>query len=193
MKSILVRSVSSIVVGGLLVAFPNQAAVWLIVVIGCLFFGPGVYSMITYWTMRNAEGYRPVFPVVGLGSAILGLWMIFNPSFFARSIMLALGGLLIVAAISQFASVIRARKVAPTPIVFYAIPILLFLAGAYVITNLDEAVAFPFYVVGASMVVYGLVEMVHYFWLQKHLKELDRLNNIEDAEVISEEKDSLPR
>lgn len=189
MKSILVRSISSIIVGGLLVAFHNQAAVWLIVLIGCLFLGPGIYSMITFWTLRNTEGYRPVFPIVGLGSVILGLWMIFNPSFFARSIMFALGGLLVVAAIGQLAAVIRARKVAPAPFLFYAIPVFLLLAGIFVITNLDEAVALPFYIVGISMVVYGIVEMIHYFWLQKQLKDLERLNNIEDAEIVSEEKD----
>lgn len=189
MKSILVRSISSIIVGGLLVAFPNQAAIWLIILIGCLFLGPGIYSMITFWTLRNTEGYRPVFPIVGLGSVILGLWMVFNPDFFARSIMLALGGLLVVAAVGQLASVFRARRVAPTPIFFYAFPLFLLVAGAYVVTNLDMAVALPFYIVGVSMMFYGVVEMVHYFWLQKHLKEFERLNDIEDAEILSEEKD----
>lgn len=189
MKSILVRSIASIIVGGLLVAFPNQAAIWLIMLIGCLFLGPGIYSMITFWTLRKTEGYRPVFPIVGLGSVILGLWMVFDPSFFARSIMLALGGLLIVAAIGQLASVVRSRSVAPAPLFFYAFPVFLLIAGAYVVTNLDMAVALPFYIVGVSMIVYGVVEMVHYFWLQKHLREFEQLNNIEDAEILSEEKD----
>ncbi|MCF0160018.1 MAG: DUF308 domain-containing protein [Bacteroidaceae bacterium] len=188
MKSILVRALSSFLVGGLLIAFPNQAAVWLIMVIGCLFLGPGMYSIITYWTLRNAEGFRPIFPIVGLGSVILGLWMILSPAFFARSIMLALGALLVVAAIGQMVSVIRSRKVAPAPLFFYAVPVLLLLAGVYVLVNLDAAMAIPFYVVGVSMIVYGLVEMVHYFWLQKHLRALRSLNEVEDAVIISEDK-----
>lgn len=192
MKSILVRSISSILVGGLLVAFPNQAAVWLIILIGCLFLGPGIYSMITFWMMRNSEGFRPVFPIVGLGSVILGLWMVFDPGFFARSIMLALGGLLFVAGLGQLISVLRVRKVAPAPVFFYIFPVMLLIVGAYVLNNLNAAVAFPFYLVGCSMMLYGIVEMIHYFWLNRRLKEFEKLNNIEDAEILSEEKDDQP-
>lgn len=191
MKSILVRSLSTILVGGLLVAFPQEAAVWLIRLIGVLFLAPGIYSLLAYWMLNKQGEYKPLFPLVGLGSAILGMWMVFMPDFFVETIMLALSVVLMVASAWQLASAWKSRQVAQVPLAFYVLPALLFAAALFVLCYPGLAAAVPFYIIGVSMMVYGVLEAIGYFWLQQKLKLQKGLHVMEepvDAEIISEEK-----
>lgn len=187
MKSVVVRSLGSMVVGGLLVAFPSQMTVWLVMLIGFLFFIPGIYSIVVYGLMyRKAVESRPLFPVVGVGSALLGLWMILEPSFFIVMSVTALGILLIIAALNLIFRNIRSRKMVQIPLAFYLLPILLVLAGGYVLLNPIESASLPFYVLGVAMFIYGGVELWHVLWIRSRMKKVSGLENVEivEAEIV---------
>lgn len=197
-KSILVRSIASILIGGFLVLKPEDVSSIIIFVIGCLFLGPGIYSLVTYWQQqkKQEEGFKPTFPLVGLGSTLLGLFMVLLPGVVKTFIMYPLGALLILASLNQMAAVINSRKVAPLPFLFYAMPVALFLAGLFVLVKPMDSLSLPIIIVGIAMVVYGVVELTHYYWLQARIKELNLDNpnstaiqkinkdDIEDAEIV---------
>ena len=67
MKSSILRAIASIIVGGLILAYPEKVTVWLVIVVGCLFLIPGVYSIVTYWTMRKQDDLHIGLPIAGVG------------------------------------------------------------------------------------------------------------------------------
>ena len=87
-----IRAIIAIVVGLLLIKYREETVTWITIIIGVLFFISGLISCIVYLVNRNAkpkavvdvEGRpisidKPTFPVVGIGSLVLGspqLWFI---------------------------------------------------------------------------------------------------------------------
>ena len=53
---------------------------------------------------------KPTFPIVGVGSAILGLLLALTPNVFATALMYIIGGILILGAINQFMNLLSARS-----------------------------------------------------------------------------------
>ena len=88
--SSLFRAVCAIIIGVLLIQYREQTVTWITIAIGVLFFLSGAISLISYFSAkRTAEkmqgqmlsdangkqiiGIKPNFPIVGLGSLILGM------------------------------------------------------------------------------------------------------------------------
>ena len=68
----IVRCICAILVGVLLVAWSDAAAIYLVIAVGAMFLIPGLYAIINYlWKGRTQN--MP-FPLVSIGSGILGLW-----------------------------------------------------------------------------------------------------------------------
>lgn len=180
MKSILVRAIASIIIGGLLVAYPEKVTDWLVIVVGCLFLIPGVYSVVSYWTVRKEEGLHVGIPIAGMGSALLGIWMIVDSSFFIKAFMVAVAVLLAVVAINRIVGNVRARAFqVHVPFTFYLFPVLLIVASAYVLSNPLEVAGVPFYIMGIAMIVYGIIELWNTLWLNSKIKVLEQSNTVE--------------
>lgn len=101
MKSLnyaLVSSLCALVIGILLVTWPDVAVSYLVITIGVLFLIPGLVGLFSYLALLNkskADAPRPVFPIVALGSTLFGVWLIIMPSFFVGVLMYVLGILLV--------------------------------------------------------------------------------------------------
>ena len=66
-----VSSLCALIMGILLVVWPEAAVIYLVITVGVLFLLPGLYGILAYFSSRGN-----VFPVVALGSALLGIWLI---------------------------------------------------------------------------------------------------------------------
>ena len=75
------RAVCALVIGLVLVMFPNQAGDYFVITIGVIFLVPSLISIIGYYA-QNAE-VRRRFPIEGIGSLLFGLWLVIMPGFFA--------------------------------------------------------------------------------------------------------------
>jgi uncharacterized membrane protein HdeD (DUF308 family) len=85
LQSSLFRALSALVIGCLLIKYPDNTVNWITIAIGVLFLLSGIVSLLTYWnalrhvgeyTIYDAQGRivagtKPVFPFVGIGSIIL--------------------------------------------------------------------------------------------------------------------------
>ena len=107
------RAVCAIIVGVLLIQYREQTVTWITIAIGVLFFLSGVISLASYWAAkRNAEkmqgqilsdsngkpimGMMPKFPLLSVGSLILGLLLALMPSAIASAPLFIIGwGMLI--------------------------------------------------------------------------------------------------
>ena len=99
LQSSVFRAICAIAVGIMLIKYPDNTVTWITIAIGVLFLLSGIISMVAYYhalknaseyTITDAEGnvvsgQKPTFPIVGVGSAILGLILALTPTVLARS------------------------------------------------------------------------------------------------------------
>lgn len=189
MKSVnntLVSLICALIIGTLLVVWPGVAVNYLVITIGVLFLLPGLLGLFTYLAAlnkRKTEAPRPIFPIVALGSTLLGIWLIIMPSFFVGVLMYILGVLLVLGGISQLASLISARSFMPVPFGVYIVPVLVLAAGITVLFNPFETAEIPFIVLGVSSIVYALMDLFRLLHFRR------KKNEIEDVVPIEEIKE----
>lgn len=196
MNYVLMRSISALVIGVLLVAWPEAAILYLVITLGALFMVPGLFSVFG-WLFRSREtGFG--FPLAGLGSLLFGLWLMVMPAFFVGILMYVLGALLVLAGMNQVANLSAARRWTRVPLGYYVVPVLVLLAGLVVLFNPFTAATVPFVVLGVSSMVYGVSDLVSALrFRERHErgKGTEREipvtddSNIEDVEPIEEIKD----
>ena len=115
LQSSIFRAICAIAIGIMLIKYPDNTVNWITVAIGILFLLSGVISMVVYYnaTKHVAEykimdengqviaGDKPAFPLVGLGSIILGLMLALTPTVFITALMYIIGAILVLGAINQ--------------------------------------------------------------------------------------------
>ena len=173
--SSLLRAASAIAVGALLVKYREQTVEWITIAIGVLFFVSGVFSCVTYFVAcgksSDLEVYdtdgkrltspRPVFPIVGLGSLVLGLILAVMPTVFVIYLVYVLAAILILGAVSQFFNLIVVSRIARIGFYFWIMPALTLLIGLVAIISPSSIATAPLFVIGWTMMVYGVVEVLN--------------------------------
>ena len=192
------RAVCAIIVGVLLIQYREQTVTWITVAIGVLFFLSGVISLASYWAAkRNAEkmqgqilsdsngkpimGMMPKFPLVSVGSLILGLLLALMPQVFIAWLMFILAFILILGALTQFVNLASAAKMGRVGILFWLFP--------------SAIASAPLLIIGWGMLIYGVVELLNAFkisnnkriWL-KNQQKLDSKESYVDVEEVKNEE-----
>jgi uncharacterized membrane protein HdeD (DUF308 family) len=157
-----ISTLCSLVIGILLVVWPDAAVIYLVIAIGALFLLPGLLGLVSYLrTRRRAENvYGSTFPVLALGSTLLGLWLIITPGLFINILMYILGLLLVLGGVYQLVEFISMHRMKEhVPIVLYGISVLVLLTGILILLNPFEAATIPFRILGIAAIVYALIDL----------------------------------
>ena len=164
----ILRGVLAIILGVVLVMWPEAASIYMIMVIGACFLLPGIYSIVGYF-LRNKENEvtSPMFPLDGLGSLLLGAWLLIMPHFFVNILMYLLGAVLVLAGIQQIATLIRARKWSIVPYGFYVLPSLILLVGILILVYPMDVMANTLTVFGVATLFYGVNELINWYKFRK--------------------------
>ena len=206
------RAVCAIIVGVLLIQYREQTVTWITIAIGVLFFLSGVISLASYWAAkRNAEkmqgqilsdsngkpimGMLPKFPLVSVGSLILGLLLALMPQVFIAWLMFILAFILILGAQTQFVNLASAAKMGRVGILFWLFPSALLLLGLLAIIKPSAIASAPLLIIGWGMLIYGVVELLNAFkisnnkriWL-KNQQKLDSKESYVDVEEVKNEE-----
>ena len=206
------RAVCAIIVGVLLIQYREQTVTWITIAIGVLFFLSGVISLASYWAAkRNAEkmqgqilsdsngkpimGMMPKFPLVSVGSLILGLLLALMPQVFIAWLMFILAFILILGALTQFVNLASAAKMGSVGILFWLFPSVLLLLGLLTIIKPSAIASAPLLIIGWGMLIYGVVELLNAFkisnnkriWL-KNQQKLDSKETYVDVEEVKNEE-----
>ena len=181
----IIRCICALVIGVLLVAWPEAAILYLVITIGVLFLVPGLFSVFGYLIRGKQDGSS--FPIAGLGSPLFGLWLMIMPAFFVGILMYVLGAVLVLAGISQIVNLSAARSWTVVPGGFFVIPVLVLIAGIVVLFNPFTAAAVPFIILGVSSIVYGLSDLINIIRFRQ--KKEPGMPEIEDITPIEEIKD----
>ena len=187
------RAICSIIIGVLLLRYPDNTVTWITLAIGIMFLLSGVFSTLAYLNARkNSSDYvitdidgrviskgKPTFPLVGVGSVILGVMLVTSPSVFVEILMYIMGGILILGALNQFMSLYNARRWGKMAWGFWVAPSLILLAGLYVMFQPMEAASMPMVVIGWCCLLYGESEVVNATKINLKKKGIDKADIVE--------------
>ena len=207
------RAVCAIIVGVLLIQYREQTVTWITIAIGVLFFLSGVISLASYWAAkRNAEkmqgqllsdsngkpimGMIPKFPLVSVGSLILGLLLALMPQVFIAWLMFILAFILFLGALTQFANLASAAKMGRVGILFWLFPSALLLLGLLAIIKPSAIASAPLFIIGWGMLIYGVVELLNAFkvsnnkriWLKNQQQKQNSKEIYVDVEEVKNEE-----
>lgn len=186
LQSSVFRAICAIAVGAMLIKNPDSTVKGITIAIGILFLVSGVISCVAYFNARlhSAEnevydadgkllvGGRPMFPIVGLGSVILGFVLALMPGAFVTSLMYVLGGIILLGALNQFMVLIQARKFATLPLWFWVCPTLVLLTGLFVMIKPMESASLPLLIIGWCLLFYGVTECINAFKIHQYRKKI---------------------
>ena len=184
----LMRAVCALVIGMILVMFPDQASNYFVITIGVIFLVPSLISIIAYLT--NGKKKQQRFPIEGIGSLLFGLWLIIMPHFFSNLLTIILGFILLMGGIQQLASVSTLRALVKVSYRYYVVPTLILIAGLVALFNPTGVQRTAFIIIGISCMVYAFSEFFNWFIFTRlqqksTLTEQRKVNiDIEDAEII---------
>lgn len=154
-----IRGICAVLVGLLLVVWSETAILYLVIAVGALFLIPGLVSIVSY--VMNGRNVQMPFPIVSVGSSLFGLWLMVSPAFFVGILMYVLGVVLVFAGISQIISLLNARNWTTVATGYFAVPVLVLLAGMVVLLNPFAAATVPFIILGVSSMVYGVSDIIN--------------------------------
>ena len=226
LQSSVFRALCAIVFGYLLVIYRNQMLHWTTIAFGALFFLSGLVSVIAYYAekrraanmaerlsamseMRGKEmetpnedsirhSLMPGFPIVGIGSMVLGVILAIMPTTFIHGMMYVIAGLLVLGALNMMFNLSMARKFASIGLGFWIMPMLLLVLGVLMIAKPDLFAAMPFRILGWALIVYGVIECINAIKIHNCRKQYEKIQaaqqaaskaEIEDAVIV---EDNLP-
>ena len=204
------RAVCAIIVGVLLIQYREQTVTWITIAIGVLFFLSGVISLASYWAAKRKMqgqilsdsngkpimGMLPKFPLVSVGSLILGLLLALMPQVFIAWLMFILAFILILGALTQFVNLASAAKMGRVGILFWLFPSALLLLGLLAIIKPSAIASAPLFIIGWGMLIYGVVELLNAFkvsnnkriWLKNQQQKQDSKEIYVDVEEVKNEE-----
>ena len=218
-QSSIFRALLAIVFGYLLVMYRNELLHWTTIAFGCLFFLSGLISVIAYYVekrramniadrlqamseMRGDEmetpaeddikrSLLPTFPIVGIGSMILGVILAIMPTTFVHGMMYVVSGLLVLGALNMISNLIMAHKFASIGVGFWVMPILLLTLGVAMIVKPDLFAAMPFRILGWARIVYGVIECINAIKISQCHKQYERIQAAQQAASKAEIEDAV--
>ena len=188
-QSSIFRALCAIVVGVLLLKYPQDGVTWLTVAIGVLFLISGIIAVIAYVNARKhageytitdqqgriIRGGQPTFPIVGAGSIILGLILAATPGVFINGLMYILGAIMILGGINQLMNLVSARRLGSVPLGFWVAPSLILITGLFVVLKPMETAEVPLLILGWCCLLFGVTELINALKIRSLRKQADRM------------------
>ncbi|MBQ9356153.1 MAG: DUF308 domain-containing protein [Prevotella sp.] len=146
-----IRAIAAVVVGVLLLKYGCNVLRGLTIALGIMFLVAGLVSLIGWINSRrqktefrafdNGQGAQddakqPMFPIVGLGSLLLGcmLSLLHTDEFLVWALYLV-GAVLILGALNMFMNLFSARKMEPVAVWMWALPAVIIVAAIFVMVK----------------------------------------------------------
>ena len=166
--------------GILIVKFREDMVTWLTVGLGAIFFISGIISCISYYIQRKhvlkmrAEGITlfdsegkpvgqsmPTFPIVGVGSLILGVILASMPETFLNWLTYIFAAIILLVSVYQIADLIVANRYGRVGWAYWVMPIIMLLAAVVALVNPESISSSPLFFLGWAMIISGAVMIVN--------------------------------
>ena len=173
----IIRAIAAIVVGVLLLKYDEAVLKGLTIAIGILFLIAGIVSLVEWINLRRkkadfrvmddgeggkskGDNSQPMFPIVGLGSVLLGLILsLTQTADFLTWTMYLLGGVLILGGLNLMMNLLSARKMEPVDGLLWIVPALIVLAALFAMIKGLVPAKTTTTILGITSLVYAFAEM----------------------------------
>ncbi len=160
LKVLVLRGICLLALGGVLIAYSDNVAEWLVRVCGVLFLLPGLITTIVYYLQSREHRSNMFTPLLGVGSVFLGALLMAIPTAFITALMYILAALLIITPLTYLYSFHEVQRGGiKVSFVNYLFPLAQFAAGIYLILQPLQAARVPFLILGCGFIVGGLMEL----------------------------------
>ena len=169
-----------ILAGALVVKYREDMVTWLTVGLGAIFFISGIISCVSYYIQRKhvlkmrAEGITlfdsegkpvgqsmPTFPIVGVGSLILGVILASMPETFLNWLTYIFAAIILLVSVYQIADLIVANRYGRVGWAYWVMPIIMLLAAVVALVNPESISSSPLFFLGWAMIISGAVMIVN--------------------------------
>ena len=166
--------------GILIVKYREDMVTWLTVGLGAIFFISGIISCVSYYIQRKhvlkmrAEGITlfdsegkpvgqsmPTFPIVGVGSLILGVILASMPETFLIWLTYIFAAIILLVSVYQIADLIVANRYGRVGWAYWVMPIIMLLAAVVALVNPESISSSPLFFLGWAMIISGAVMIVN--------------------------------
>ena len=162
----------AIAVGIVMVVSRTDAMVLAVRIIAAFILASGVVSLIVgYRDRQNSQ--MPLMGVNGIVDIVIAMLVFLFPHFVAGLIVYLIGFALLGFGIFQLIALVSANKVMKVGVMAFVMPVLVLLAGAFLLarpTFIGTAVGT---VAGAALIVYGVSELLSSWKMKKAMDEYD--------------------
>ena len=168
----LIRAVAALAIGIVMVVSKTDAMVLAVRIIAAFLLASGVVSLLVGYRDRQ-NNQMPLMGVNGFVDIAIALLVFLFPHFVAGLIVYLIGFVLIGFAIFQLIALSGANKVMKVGFAAFLMPVLVLLAGAFLLarpTFIGTAVGT---VAGAALIVYGVSELLSSWKMRKAMDEYE--------------------
>ena len=176
----LVRAVAALAIGIVMVVSRTDAMVLAVRIMAAFLLASGIVSFIVGYRDRQ-NNQMPLMSVNGFVDILIAALIFIFPGFIAGLIVYLIGFALMGFGIFQLIALAGANKVVKVGAAAFVMPVLVLLAGAFLLarpTFIGTAVGT---VAGAALIVYGVSEMLSSWKMRKAIDEYDIKQTRTDA------------
>ena len=168
----LIRAIAALAIGVVMVVSKTDAMVLAVRIIAAFLLASGVVSLVVGY--RNRENSQmPLMGVNGFVDIFIALMIFMFPGFVAGLIVYLIGFVLIGFGIFQLIALAGANKVMKVGFAAFVMPVLVLLAGAFLLarpTFIGTAVGT---VAGVALIVYGVSELLSSWKMRRVIDEYE--------------------
>ena len=156
----LLRSLTVLLVGVLLVACREQWTQWIVVLTGDVFFIVGLISVFNYLLKKNRGKPTGSLPILGIAGILLGLILMIAAETFLKFFIYVMGAVLILFAIYQLVTMMNIHRKVRLHSALFLAPILAILFGVFALWNPTKVASIPFLLTGLGCIVCGVGDII---------------------------------
>ena len=179
----IIFSIIFILIGSFLLARPEDAIHLVSYALGIILIVWGVISVITFFTDKESQNYLDFGFIVGVFVLIFGIIILVKPDTIASIIPLLLGIWMLINGVTKlsYSLTLNNNKSALSSIIISLIIVLL---GILLIINPFQGAKKIVQILGISILVYSILDLIECFSIKKILKKVKKIENknVIDAE-----------
>lgn len=185
-----IRAAVALVLGVLLIIWPDSAVNTIVIVIGASLIASGISSLVLAFKTQKEDAKANMMYVNSIINFIFGLLLVLMPSFFISIIMFLFGAILLFFGIGQLISLSRVRQFSPLPWFFYIAPVAVLICGVVIFFNPFKTMTALFVFFGFVLVFYAVSEIISTIRIRVVLKNEEKLiTDVDFEEVNDDEKE----
>ncbi|MBE6298997.1 MAG: DUF308 domain-containing protein [Bacteroidales bacterium] len=171
--STIIRSIVAILIGTIMVIWPDKVNSLIISVIGAIIILPTIIALFAFLFAKTEEEKKKskTTVLVSLGSAVLGLIMLLYPARFVSLFTLFVGIVLLFAGVIQIIGVFK-YSIQTKSYWMLITPFAVLATGVITVVYFNNITNMLLILIGVILLLYGVSELFNYFKLKKSIKTL---------------------